>query len=64
MVDTSKAMFTANEVAELLSCSTTMVYKLVRTGRIEATKLGSMVRIPRSGLVKIGAIDKEASDVA
>lgn len=34
------------EVAELLSVSKGMVYKLVRTGKLEAVHIGRLVRIP------------------
>lgn len=64
MVDTTKSMFAAQEVADLLCCSKAMVYKLARTGQINSTKLGTMVRIPRAELVRIGAIGEESTDAA
>lgn len=41
-----KQLMMPEEVAELLSVSKGMVYKLVRTGKLEAVHIGCLVRIP------------------
>ena len=40
-----KPMHTVNGVATMLSLSRSTIYKLIRTGELEATKVGGRLRI-------------------
>lgn len=43
------------EAAAVLSISRGLVYALIRSGQLEAIRLGRLVRIPRSALEKFAA---------
>jgi excisionase family DNA binding protein len=45
-----KQVFTIKEVAEVLSCSTDTIRRLVKSGEMKSAKVGSDYRISRSDL--------------
>jgi excisionase family DNA binding protein len=43
-------LLTPEQVADLLSCGRTYVYRLIREGQIESVKLGRLRRVPRESV--------------
>ena len=52
-IDELPALLRAGECAVLLDCSISVVYKLIRDGRLEHRKLGRLTRVPRSSLAAL-----------
>ena len=52
--------YTPEELADLLSCSKSTIYRLIKKKRILAQKFGNLVRIPESSLSIQVAANKDA----
>ena len=48
--DLRPVLLGVDDVARLLSCGRTMVYQLIRSGRLPAIKLGALTRVPISSV--------------
>ena len=48
--------------ARLLDCSRTTIYDLINRGHIKATRVGTLLRIPRSEIERFAAIPTKSSD--
>lgn len=48
-----ETLYTPEEVAKALQVSTTKVYRLIRSGRLEAVNLGRLYRITPSAIEKL-----------
>lgn len=47
---TERIFYRITEVSELIGCSKSKAYELVSTGVIPSTRIGSLLRVPRSAL--------------
>ena len=45
-----RIFYRITEVSELIGCSRTKAYELVSSGVIPSTRIGSLLRVPRSAL--------------
>lgn len=52
LADDELALLTAGEAAQVLGCDGSMVYKLMRTGELEAVRFGRCVRVTRAAVRK------------
>jgi excisionase family DNA binding protein len=48
-----KRLFTVNETAQMLGSSRSLVYRLLRTGELKATRIGARKRIPETEIARI-----------
>lgn len=60
-IDHLEPVYTVDEVAHYLKCSTGLVYKLINRGEIRSTRVGTgLIRIPESALTEI--LDKRTAE--
>jgi excisionase family DNA binding protein len=45
-----RIFYRVSEIADLIGCSKTKAYQLVANGSIASTRIGSLLRVPRSAL--------------
>lgn len=51
--DTQPLAFSLKHAADLAECSTGLLRKMIRTGRLKAVRLGNRWRVPRTEMLRV-----------
>jgi excisionase family DNA binding protein len=61
---TERIFYRVTEVADLVGCSKSKAYELVASGAIASTRIGTLLRVPRSALETFVKRTTEQSSVS
>jgi excisionase family DNA binding protein len=61
-MESSQAVYTVAELAELLRCGRNQAYAFVASGAVRAIRVGAAIRIPASEIDRMLGLTTESSD--